>query len=74
MSYRSTAERKAIEDGLQFTGIYANSYKENADEPKQRAAEIRKLGFRARLIVYPEGKSVYADKAYFEWRKKNEGY
>lgn len=64
-------ERKAIQEGLSFTGSYSH-YK---DEQKVEAQKIRARGFRAVVVTIPHnplsrsnngnGYSVYADEKYF---------
>lgn len=56
-------EKQALAEGLNYTGYYSSR---DPDKVKERAAEIRKLGFRAVVVSKPgeRGISVYADEAY----------
>lgn len=56
-------EKQAYKQGYQFTGIYESAWKK--DIVKQRAAEIRKQGFKACMVTTDRGYSVYAEHKYF---------
>ena len=53
----TAAERKARQDGYNFTGVWDRSW--NRDEAKRRAAEFRAEGFLARLVDTGNGVAVY---------------
>jgi hypothetical protein len=60
-------EKQARQEGLMFTGSYLSWKKE---EIKNDAAEIRKQGFRAVVVITSGGGySVYAEKKYFTYRR-----
>lgn len=53
----TTAERKARNDGYDFTGVWERSC--NREKAKQRAVEFRAEGFLARLVDADGGVAVY---------------
>lgn len=55
-------EKQARKEGLYFHGAYGH----NKEEIKSKAAEIRKEGFKARVVDSTGGYSVYVEDAYFK--------
>jgi len=61
----NSAEKKAIQQGLQFTGHCASDYGKNPNYPKQEAKKIRDLGYRAIIVRGKNVKCVFAEMKYF---------
>jgi len=70
----NSAERKAMKEGLRFTGTYESDYPRSNVESdyvgkaKREAKRIRDLGFRAIIVKTDTGRCVYADEGYHNLR------
>ncbi len=59
-------EIQARREGLCFTGAYARAY-EGREKLKEKAKELRKQGYRARLVTESRGGcSVYVEQKYYD--------